>query len=69
MYGSLPRMPGFEEMLVHEERHLVAACADMFAPGGLSISRPGYVYLRPAAHTEGLGQLTPGRKAPYVLAA
>ena len=62
-------MPSFEEMLVHEERHLVAACADMLAPGGLSISRPGYVYLRPAAHTEGLGQLTPGRKAPYVLAA
>ena len=32
----------------------------MFVPEGLSISRPGYVYLRPAAHTEGLGQLTPG---------
>jgi len=24
MYSRLPRMPRFEEMLVHEERHLVA---------------------------------------------
>ena len=37
MYGGLPRMPGFEEMLVHEERHLVAACADV-RPG-----RPQYL--------------------------
>ena len=37
MYGRLPRMPGFEEMLVHEERHLVAAYADV-RPG-----RPQYL--------------------------
>ena len=37
MYGRLPRIPGFEEMLVHEERHLVAACADV-RPG-----RPQYL--------------------------
>ena len=57
MYSRLPRMPRFEEMLVHEERHLVA------------ISKPAGLLTRTSqglrTRLEAQGSLPPGSHALY----
>ena len=57
MYSRLPRMPRFDEMLVHEERHLVA------------ISKPAGLLTRMSqglrTRLEAQGSLPPGSHALY----